>query len=189
MNNRRIVRPAVGEPSQHSGFTLIEVLVALIILAIGVMGVAALQVSTYQQLQTSHNFATAALLAGDMADRMMGNSAQVLANAYNHTDAEGKPKNCADNTCTAAEIAAYDVDEWQTKVTGGIDDGDKIPGALPSGVGSVVRLAGGPPSNFQVIVRWDDDLSGSTGTGCLALDPTTVPDPDNLDCYVVTIMF
>jgi len=187
VSNRRIASPAGRAPSRESGFTLIEVMVALIILAIGVMGVAALQMSTYRQLQTSHNFAAAAMLAGNMGDRMMANPAQVLANAYNHTDAGNTPKDCAANTCTVAEMAAYDVDQWQTRVTGDIDNGTKIPGSLPSGAGAVAREAG--TTNFRVIVRWDDDLSGSTDTDCAALDPNDVQDPDDLDCFVLTMTF
>jgi len=186
VSNSRFASTAGWAASRESGFTLIEVLVALIILAIGVMGVAALQMSTYRQLQTSHNFAAAAMLAGNMGDRMMANPAQVLANAYNHTDASSTPKDCAANTCTVAEIAAYDVDQWQTRVTGDIDNGTKIPGSLPAGVGSVVRGTG---TNFNVIVRWDDDLSGSTDTDCAAQDPNDVQDPDDLDCFVLTMTF
>ncbi|MDE0952155.1 MAG: type IV pilus modification protein PilV [Halioglobus sp.] len=168
------------------GFTLIEVLIALLVLAIGVMGIAALQMSTYRQLQTSHNFGAAVMLASDIADRMIANSAQDLGTAYNHTAWLGeKPKNCATDTCTSAEIAEYDVNIWQQQVTGFIDD-VKTPGTLPSGRGAVARV--GATDNFVITVQWDDDMDGSAGTDCAALNsPPTLQDPDDLDCYALTV--
>jgi type IV pilus assembly protein PilV len=169
----RLFRPQVG-------FTLIEVLVTVIILAIGVVGVASLQISTYSQLRSSHNMATASMLAGEMADRMAANSAQVLANNYNHIADLSTPKDCAAAACTAAELAAYDVNQWQTKIT----RGSNAPGSLPGGRGAVLRsLEPTTPNDFDIIVQWDDDLSGSVLRAC---DPND-PDLDALDCYTITV--
>ena len=167
-------------PSPQVGFTLLEVLVTVIILAIGVVGVASLQISTYSQLRSSHNMATASMLAGEMADRMAANSNQVLADNYNHTEDSGTPKDCAATACTAAELAAYDINQWQTKITSGAS----APGSLPGGRGAVLRsLKPGTPDDFNILVQWDDDLSGSTSRTC---DPNN-PDPDALDCYIITV--
>jgi type IV pilus assembly protein PilV len=169
----QLTRPQVG-------FTLIEVLVTVIILAIGVVGVASLQISTYSQLQSSHNMATASMLAGEMADRMAANSAQVLANNYDHIDKSSTPKDCAAAACTPTELAAYDVNQWQTKITSGSDS----PGSLPGGKGAVLRsLDADKPNDFNIIVQWDDDLSGSTNRTCDPNDPV----PDALDCYFITV--
>mgnify|MGYP001817507360 CR=1 FL=1 len=163
------------------GFTLIEVLISLLVLAIGVLGIAALQMSTYKQLITSHNYGTAMMLAGEIGDRMMANRAQSLANAYNHTSYSGTPPACNTTTCTAAEVAVYDVATWQTRVTGNIASGTRTPGSLPSGTGSVARQAG--TDNFLITVRWDDDLSGSSGTNC------PVQSAADLDCYTLLVSF
>jgi type IV pilus assembly protein PilV len=160
------------------GFTLIEVLISLLVLAIGVLGVATLQLSTYRQLQTSNNFAIAALLGGDMADRMMANSAQALLGAYNHSDAPNNPPNCATGACTPAQRATYDVAQWQARVTGGADVWGGA--GLPAGSGAVAAVTGST-NEFEIIVRWDDDRSGSTGTTCPPADA------DDLDCHTVIV--
>ncbi|MBT4523093.1 MAG: type IV pilus modification protein PilV [Halieaceae bacterium] len=165
------------------GFTLIEILVALIVLSFGVLGVAGLQLITYQNLQSSLNYGTAAMLANEIADRMIVNSAQVLADSYDHSGAPNSVTNCATETCNASQMATYDIDQWQTAVTGVglLGDDVKMPGSLPSPSGAVARV--GTTDNFTITLRWDDDSSGSTGTNC---PPTTASD---LDCYQITLGF
>jgi type IV pilus assembly protein PilV len=184
MNTTRVKR--ASHPTTVRGFTLLEVMISLVVLAIGVMGVIGLQTSTYQQLQTSHNFSRAAMLASDMADRMLANQENVPATAYVHDAPTATPDtDCTSAACTAAQLAAYDVWYWQTEVLGrGPDDDSKVPGSLPSASGEVTTNADG---EYIILVRWDDDLSGSTGTDCEALDPDDDQDADDLECYVLNI--
>ena len=160
------------------GFTLIEVLVSLLVIAIGVLGVATLQLSTYKQLQTSNNYAIAAMLTGDMADRMLANSTLALAGAYNHNSAPTSAPDCASDTCSAAQRVLYDIAQWQTRVTGSVDVWGGA--GLPSGSGTVAGVTG-TTNEFEITIRWDDDRSGS--------DETTCPpaDDDDLDCHTVVV--
>jgi type IV pilus assembly protein PilV len=150
---------------RHLGFTLLEVMISLVILAIGVLGIVALQMSTYKSLQTSHNFANAAMLASDMADRILANPGQ--EDQYEHDDAPTDAPDCGDKdaVCNAEEMAEYDIDQWQTLLVGLLVGGTRElePGSLPDGKGAVELLAG-TTLELNIIVRWDDDLSGSTGT-------------------------
>ena len=161
------------------GFTLLEVLISLLILAVGVLGVATLQLSTYDQLRTSNNFPMAAQLSGNMADRMLANSAQALAGAYNHTaPSTSSAPDCYSSTCSAAERAAFDVAQWQARIAG---NDDTWGGAgLPSGRGEVAAVTG-TTNEFEIIVRWDDDRSGSTDTDCPPADA------DDLDCHTLIV--
>lgn len=171
--SRRTITP------KASGFTMIEVMVSLLVLAIGVLGVATLQLSTYRQLQSSNNFAIAALLSGDMADRMLANSAQALAGNYNHTAAPSSPPVCTTSACTTpAHRAEYDIAQWQDRVTGTADFWGGA--GLPSASGEIAAVAG-TTDEFEIIVRWDDDRSGSTGTTCPPADD------DDLDCHTVVV--
>jgi type IV pilus assembly protein PilV len=176
-----------GQRSCESGFTLIEVLVSLIVLVVGILGSASMQVSTYKQLQSSNNMASASMLAGEFADRMRANANQVLAGAYNHTAAPRgtEARNCAALICTAAQIAAYDIAQWQLRVKSNAASGTRKPGSLPSGSAAVARV--GTSRDFTITLRWDDDRSGSTSTDCDALDPDAGQGPDDLDCQVVMI--
>jgi type IV pilus assembly protein PilV len=176
-------------PSSHhtteGGFTLLEVMISLVVLAIGVMGVIGLQTSTYQQLQTSQNFSKAAMLASDMADRMLANQENVPAAAYVHTAPPEEPDtDCTIAACTPAQLAVYDVWHWQAELAGLNEDDSKIPGSLPNASGEVTTNADG---EYSILVRWDDDLSGSTGTDCEALDPLADQDSEDLECYVLNL--
>lgn len=178
-----------GRVNTSRGFTLLEVMISLVILAIGVMGIIGLQTSTYKQLQTSQNYSKAAMLASGMADRMLANQAQVLAGAYIHDSASSTPPspNCASAACDDAQLAAYDVWYWQTELLG-IDPDDanrKTPGSLPAASGEVLRDA--TTGEYLILVRWDDDLDGDVGEECAALDPDEVQGEDDLDCYALNL--
>lgn len=167
---------------KQSGFTLIEVLISALVLVVGVLGVAALQVTALKNLQSSGNYGVASMLANDIVDRMWVNQGQALANAYNHTAMPAEaPKDCVAATCTEAEMAAYDINDWQRQLQGYVTAGGvAVPAMLPSGQGEV-SLVGG--TTYEVVIRWDDDRSGSTGTNC---PPATEAD---LDCYTVQVTF
>ncbi len=169
-------RLQVKVPVRLAGFSLIEVLVALIILAIGVMSIAVMQLATYKQLQTSHNLSNAATLAAEIADRMLANDPNALPR-YIHDAAPEDPPECigVGAICDINDMADYDVTQWQAKVTAGAS----MPGSLPSGAGEINTVGG----DYQITVRWDDDLSGSTGSDC------DFSDPNDLDCYRLTVGF
>jgi type IV pilus assembly protein PilV len=62
--------------------TLIEVLVTLVIISVGLLGVAALQLATVRNNYDAFVRSQAAVLAGDMLDRMRANRAAALSGAY-----------------------------------------------------------------------------------------------------------
>lgn len=172
-----------GNSRKHeSGFTLIEVLIAGLVLSVGVLGVAGLQVTALKNLQSSQSYAVAAMLANDIADRMWVNQAQALLNNYDHTTAPSSPPDCVAGTCSAADIAIFDRNDWQQQIVGyTLPDSTVIPGMLPSGSGTVAQV--GTSRQYLITLRWDDDRSGSTDTTCPPVDA------DDLDCYTLTITF
>ncbi|MCZ6829969.1 MAG: type IV pilus modification protein PilV [Gammaproteobacteria bacterium] len=168
--------------SRQTGFTLIEVLIAGLVLSVGVLGVAGLQVTALKNLQSSQSSGVAAMLANDIADRMWVNQVQALANAYNHTVAPVGPSDCVAGTCTTAELADFDINDWQQHIVGyTLPDTTVIPGLLPSGSGTVAQI--GASRSYLITLRWDDDHSGSVETTCPPVDA------DDLDCYELTITF
>jgi type IV pilus assembly protein PilV len=141
---------------RQRGDTMIEVLVTIIIIAVGVLGAAALQVTTLKNLSSSHSASVAAIVAQDFSERMRANPAAALANDYVHSAAPTSDTDCVTNPCNVvADLAAYDKETWWAQLTA----------VLPSGTGQVAPIAVG--SNiFLLTVRWDEDRSGSTGTTC-----------------------
>ena len=63
-------------PRKYRGDTMIEVLVTVLILAVGVLGVAAMQVTTYQNLSVSHSASIAAIVANDFSERLRANGVE-----------------------------------------------------------------------------------------------------------------
>ncbi|MCX2983207.1 type IV pilus modification protein PilV [Halieaceae bacterium IMCC14734] len=175
-----------GQPGQkrslQAGYTLIEVLIAALVLSVGVLGIAGLQITSLKNLQTSNHIGIAAMLANGIADRMWVNQGQVLANAYVHTAGPGSPPDCVASTCSPTQMASFDVNDWQQQITGYTrTGGTAIPALLPSGSGAIAQV--GTTRSYRITLRWDDDRSGSTGTTC---PPAAATD---LDCYTMTVTF
>ncbi len=163
--------------SKNRGFTLIEILVALLVLAVGFLGMAALQSTSVKGTQDTYFRTQADLLANDLAERMRSNrqaliddsGAIVDAYIFDGGNAPGDP-GCLSTAagCTAAEMADTDLNEW----LGWVSE------ALPGGEALVSR----PDTPYWIItVMWDERRTGATGTGC---DPD---DEDDMACLLVNV--
>ncbi|WP_299728221.1 type IV pilus modification protein PilV [uncultured Endozoicomonas sp.] len=105
---------------KKNGFTLIEVLVALVLVGVAFMGMAKLLFESRKQIHEVQQRSIALSLVNDMIGRMTANP-QGLSNYHNTsiTAITLAGKNCqADSTCTAAEMAAYDLQEWAESLVG-----------------------------------------------------------------------
>jgi type IV pilus assembly protein PilV len=147
---------------RQGGVSLIEVLVAMLIVSLGVLAMAGLLATASRYGRTSEFRAVATMLANDMADRIRANKAALLesTSAYDMTgdysswaEEPGDGAACLDVTaCTAAEIAVQDRAAWGQAVFAG----------LPGGAGFVSvseAMAGGAVGrNFtvDVWVAWLD---------------------------------
>jgi type IV pilus assembly protein PilV len=109
----RIHRPVYG-----SGFSMVEVLVALFVLSIGLLGLAALQTTGIKFNQQSYQRTQATLQAYDIIDRMRTNRAGGAINAnFDNVALSSMPgsANCNSTTdCTPDEMAEYDIRMWNT---------------------------------------------------------------------------
>ncbi|MGD9591937.1 MAG: type IV pilus modification protein PilV [Candidatus Berkiella sp.] len=138
--------------NKANGFTLLEVLVALMIFSIGLLGLAGLQIFSLRLTGDSLLRTTAAILANDMIDRMRANPAATnlgVNSPYNNPNktATGNPscigKNGSGTTvnsqCTATQMAGHDFYEWYANLSGANATGwhPTIGALLPSGSGVV----------------------------------------------------
>lgn len=158
LNTIRPIRHGAA-PLTEKGFTLIEVLVAVVMLAIGLLGVAGLQLMGQRTNDSAYLRSQAALQAYDMTDRMRANLAGVRAGGYDDVSGTGSDPECIDSGCTPLALAQYDAFEWNTTNQT----------VLPSGQGTVVFDAG--TSTFAIEVAWDDDRDGATTTFSLDFRP------------------
>lgn len=148
---------------KHSGFTLIEVLIAVVILAVGLLGLAGLQAAGLSNNQSAYNRSQATQLAYDIADRMRANpsarinyvtSAMVPPSAAAAT-CSTLIRPCTDctssvNSCSTAQLAVKDLFDWNLDLA-----------TLPSGTGTIT---GGALGVYTVTVSWDDNKSGVAST-------------------------
>ncbi|MFA5983503.1 MAG: type IV pilus modification protein PilV [Methylococcaceae bacterium] len=150
--------------NQHSGFTLIEVLVTTIILAIGLLGMATLQLTTLKSNHSAYSRSQATLLAYDMADRMRANAISTANYLSSFKAASAAACKTGDDpctactttakTCTAVEVAENDLYQWNKALTT----------ALAGGTGVISRTGAGTaisPYIYQVTLQWDDNRDGS----------------------------
>ena len=109
--------PTPSRPRQ-SGFTLLEVMVALLISVISLLGLAALQLSARNNLDASFQYSQASLIAQDLAERMRANPAGMRAGLYNAIDTEngaGRSIDCSGG-CPPAVIAGNDINAWTNTI-------------------------------------------------------------------------
>ncbi len=138
------------------GFTLIEILVAMLLLSLGVLGLIGMQSLALKNNLSAYHRSQATILAYDLADKMRANPAGVAANHYQlalpdgveHAGACVSYSGAIVGGCNAQKIAERDVFEWQLRISE----------LLPGGAGVLVSNAG----IQTVTINWDDDRDGVT---------------------------
>ncbi|WP_426180061.1 type IV pilus modification protein PilV [Pseudomonas sp. TWRC1-2] len=137
-------------PRHQSGMTLIEVLVAVLILAVGLLGAAVIQLNALKYTDSSRMISQASFIAYDMLDRVRANSSV----DYSWSRTEGAPLGTA-----SASVRDLDLHDFEANIVG-------FAGA--SAKGSVV-VSG---SEVTVSISWDDargaNRSGARETFTLA---------------------
>lgn len=154
---------------QAQGITLIEILVSLVILSLGLLGVAALQGRGLQASYDAYLYSQASSLAYEMAERIRANEGTAYNLAMTGTAPTGTACNTATSLCTATEMASYDLASWINRLN-----------QLPSGQGQVTK-AGAAPSTYTIIVRW----KGFSTSNCAA-DGTTAS-ALGFTCFTLTV--
>lgn len=143
------------------GFSLLEVLVALLIVSLGLIGLSKMQAASLASTQTARSRALIALQTSSLAEAMHGNPGfwaaggtappTVTFTGVTVTDATGvlsATADCSPNataTCSAAQLAAYDVQKW----AGNMND------RFPSYTAAIqCSTAAGKPISCFINVTW-----------------------------------
>jgi type IV pilus assembly protein PilV len=150
---------------QNRGVTFVELLVAVVVLSIGVLGVAALQAISLQQNRSALFRAEANQLANDMLDRIRANPSVIYTPVLIDA-APASANNCYTTNCSVVQMAVFDISSWKCQLNSNdVDDNVYsvctmlgITSSLPEGAGAV-SLAG---SIYSITVQWVDDRKGNT---------------------------
>lgn len=129
---------------RQSGAGLIEVMVALLVLAIGLLGFAAMQTQGIAQGQKAYLHSQAIFAAQDMVERMRANPLALSSYALAFSDAPSSSSNCTSADCSPAQMAGWDQVQWLTLLAG----------SLPAGDGQIQVVSTGTPSVVLISVRY-----------------------------------
>lgn len=173
----------------QNGFTLIEVLVALLIFAIGMLGLAGLQLKTHQSSSFAHGRTNATLAVSGLVERMRSNLTGVTAGNYVYdSSADGLPASVPNCNlaagCNAADMANNDLRQWLLELNETLPVLNRLntdTGTPPSAIAASADVlvcrdatpettAGsaigcdGDPTQWTVYVEWADerDLTSQT---------------------------
>ena len=108
--------------TRQRGFSLVEVLIALVIMSVGMLGIAALYVQSMQAGRTSMLRHNAVTLAGDVADRIRANPRAGIAYEGDGADNGCAPPTAAD--CDESEMADNDIFLWKNQADDTMPAGD-----------------------------------------------------------------
>lgn len=118
------------------GTTLVETLVALVVLSVGLLGIAALQMASLSNNRGAHLRSQASVLAYDIADRMRANRTAALADAYVVAFAA---------LPAGATLSVLDLQQWKATLAS----------MLPGGDGEIVADG----DMYRISIRWTEPSS------------------------------
>lgn len=154
---------SLRHPTAQQGSTLIEVLVSMIVLAIGILGISAMQTSSLKSNQSSYLRTLAVFHGQDLSERMRSNQAGVVAGNYDAPTPALTASCLAAAGCSAAELAAHDVAEWQAAIAAGLPlgDGEVCLDSTPDDGTPASPACDGAGAIYAIKLWWDDRRKGN----------------------------
>jgi len=140
------------------GFTLLEVLIAALVLGVGLLGLAGLQTLGLRGSLSAVQRSVATQLAAEIIDRIRANPG-ALGN-YDNQAGTGSI-DCLWNLCSDAQTADYDLSQWAAEVKKRLPNGTGVvctDGSPDDGTPTSSGCGGG--GTYTVKIWWDDDRSG-----------------------------
>jgi type IV pilus assembly protein PilV len=161
MNENHIPTPRAcafrGGGLRIAGLTLIETLVALVILSVGLLGIAALHVESVKSARSAMLRTKAVALAADMAEKMRANRTAAVAGQYVIGEGDGGAnRNCADDddgvatvACTPLQMAEHDIWLWKRRL-------ENAQSGLPGDTAATIVSDGAPEPTFTITIAWEE---------------------------------
>jgi len=148
-----------------TGFTLLEVMIAMVIFSIGLLGLAGIQAVALSNNNSAYTRTVSMQLAYNMTDVLRA-STDGTGNIINAFDAVttaipgSAPTSCIQKyldpatvpSCTETQLADFEIYHWKKR----------IEKELASGLGSISKSG----DVFTITIMWDDEHTGATGTAC-----------------------
>lgn len=161
----------VHSPNSQHGFSMVEVLITLVLIAVALLGTAGLQAYAMRMSKSGEFRTLAVFLAADIAERMEGNKIGAVAGSYQLAASSVAPAlstACETGVCDPAALAAYDLSQWQNAVSGLLPQSSWRIQISQDNCNSFVVTAA-DPITYCIVVSWVDRRSDTTydsaGTG------------------------
>jgi len=148
------------------GFSMIEILVSLAIIAIALLGTASLQIQAMRTGQGGQFRTQAIIFATDLVERMEANKQAAINGAYVLPETAVAPplsSACTTGGCDAVALAEYDLNQW----------GNAISAALPSAKWKASQTLPGNPCIYKIEVSWLERSDDKNSHGMIYSHTTT----------------
>jgi type IV pilus assembly protein PilV len=158
-------------PSRQQGFSMLEVLIAVLVFSLGMIGLAGLLIFAISSNHVAYLRTQATFLAHNMANRMSANPAAVWAGNYNINavlaPGTGITMTCAAG-CSPADLATRDIQVWSQQLNTFLPN---VKGAINCSAANLTyqptpaQIANRPPygGTCQMVLQWNEASSGSNG--------------------------
>lgn len=153
-------------PASQSGFTMLEVLVTLFVIAVALLGTAGLQ-SYAIKVNQGGQFRTQAVILGlDLLERIEANNEAAIAGAYAAAPLPNSaPVDCFGTACSPTNLATYDLVQFKSK----------LEEALPNGSATVAVAGAAPgPWTYTLQINWEERITRTAQTATATTGNTTV---------------
>lgn len=132
---------------------MIEILIAVFVLSVGLLGLAGLQAQSLQFNYSAYQRSQSNFLAYDIIDRMRANRDEALLGTYDIALADSAPTDpgcqASGATCSTAQMADFDLSQWIGDVESLLTEGDA----------AVALTVVGGRAQVTVTIRWLDNRS------------------------------
>lgn len=144
----RALQPGFPRPAR--GLSLIEVMVSVLVLGIGLLGIAAMQSTALRGGQSSLESSQAVMATNGIIEAMRANR----ANAASYNGTWSTPP-------TGTTQATHDLNEWLAAMRGVADWNPDTPTPAQPTLGATAQATiAGCPDACVITVRWDDSRAG-----------------------------
>lgn len=150
----------------QQGFSMLEILITLVLIATALLGTAGLQVIAMKVNKGSQFRTQAIFLASDMAERMEANKAESVLGTYAiaaTSAVSAAAVDCSAVACSSANLASWDMNQW----------GQAITNLMPQPTWSITQTVAGNPSTYSIVISWTDRSNVKTVNSGTIVDTYT----------------
>jgi len=131
---------------RNQGFSLLEVLIALFLMSVALLGTAGMQVYALKVTQGGQFRAQAVVLGADLMERLEANNAGAVAGSYVATlPTSTTAPDCTTSSCAPSQMAIYDLDQSQQNLA------RQLPAAT-----ATITMTGAGPFVYTLTVSWQE---------------------------------